>query len=182
VGLRVLLVEHDDDLARSLTDTLQAEEAVSEVRSTGDPAEAVTQARNFRPDIVVVDALGMEMPGADVGTRLRAVRSEAVIVSFSDEGVSPEWADVSILKDAGGLEAVTKVVRDAMSEPEVDELRKFIHDLRNPIGALTGFVHLIQTQREQLNAEQFDSIIEGIGRSATRLGKLVDEFSDKRKV
>jgi CheY-like chemotaxis protein len=177
-----LLVEDDDGMARSLADTLEAEDAVGEVRATGDPVDAITQARNFRPDIVVVDSAGMEMPGADVGTRLRAARSEAVIVAFSDDGVSPDWADVSILKDAGGLEAVTKVVRDTMSEPEIDELRKFIHDLRNPIGALTGFVHLIQTQREQLSDEQFEAIVEGIGRSATRLGKLVDEFSDKREV
>jgi CheY-like chemotaxis protein len=181
VGLKVLVVEEDDDVARSMTDTLEAEEAVTEVRVTGDPADAVTQVRNFRPDVVVVDSTGMEMPGADVGTRLRAARAEAVIVSFSVEQVSPEWADVSILKDDGALDAITKVVRDAMSEPEIDELRKFIHDLRNPIGALTGFVHLIQTQRENLSDEQFDGIVEGIARSATRLGKLVDEFSEKRQ-
>ena len=72
------------------------------------------------------------------------------------------------------------MVRDAMPEPDVDELRKFIHDLRNPIGALTGFVHLIQTQRANLTDEQFDGIIEGIARSATRLGNLVEEFAEKR--
>lgn len=179
MGLKVLLVEEDDAIARSLTTTLEAEDAVAEVRATDDPAEAVTQTRNFRPDVVVIDVTGMEMPGADVGTRVRAAREEAVIVSLSSEGESPGWADVSILK--GDLDAVKKVVRDAVSEPEVDELRKFIHDLRNPIGALTGFVHLIQTQRDNLTPEQFDGIVDGIARSATRLGKLVDDFAEQRK-
>ncbi|MGH2807802.1 MAG: response regulator [Actinomycetota bacterium] len=179
MGLKVLVVEDDSAIAQTLTSTLQAEHSVAEVRITGDPADAVTQVRNFRPDVVVIDAVGMEMPGADVGTRVRAAQEGVVIVSLSEEDVSPTWADVSILK--GDLDAVKKVVRDAVSEPEIDELRKFIHDLRNPIGALTGFVHLIQTQRDNLTPEQFEGIVEGISRSATRLGKLVDEFSEKRQ-
>ena len=64
----------------------------------------------------------------------------------------------------------------------MDELNRFIHDLRNPIGALSGFCHLIQTQRASLTSEQFEAVIEGINRTASRLTALVDDFADKREI
>ena len=62
------------------------------------------------------------------------------------------------------------------SEPQLDALRRFAHDMRNPIGALNGFVHLLKTQRDRLTPEQVESIVEGIERSGHRISDLLEDF------
>ncbi|MDQ3940405.1 MAG: hypothetical protein M3238_03530 [Actinomycetota bacterium] len=66
-------------------------------------------------------------------------------------------------------------------EPRLDEMRRFIHDMRNPLGALSGFVHLLKHQRDELSDEQFHSVIDGIDRSARKLSELLESFAAQRK-
>ena len=104
----------------------------------------------------------------------------ATIISFSGTNSDAPWADVAILKDNGGIDEVERAVAAAIAEPAVAEdadLRTFIHDMRNPVGALIGFVHLIKTQKDRMSEEQFESIIDGIERSATRLSGLLEELA-----
>ena len=61
-------------------------------------------------------------------------------------------------------------------------MRKFIHDMRNPVGALIGFAHLIKTQGDRLDEEQMSGIIEGIERSANRLSELLEEFAEQQEL
>ncbi len=60
-----------------------------------------------------------------------------------------------------------------------EEIRRFIHDIRNPIGALIGFTHLLKTRDDKLSEEQRDQVVESMSRTADRLSKLVEDFADR---
>ena len=66
-----------------------------------------------------------------------------------------------------------------MSEPAPDGFRRFAHDLRNPLGALNGFVYLLKNRRDQLGPEQLDQIIEGIERSVQKMSDLLEDYAEK---
>jgi len=59
------------------------------------------------------------------------------------------------------------------------ELRRFIHDIRNPIGALIGFAHLLKTREERLSAEQRAQVIDSVLRTTQRLSKMVEDFAEE---
>ena len=58
------------------------------------------------------------------------------------------------------------------------EVRRFIHDIRNPIGALIGFAHLLKTRDDKLSDEQRSEVLDSISRTSERLSKMVEEFAD----
>ncbi len=58
------------------------------------------------------------------------------------------------------------------------ELRRFIHDIRNPIGALVGFTHILQMRDDKLSDEQRSQVLDSMARTSERLSKLVDDFAD----
>lgn len=58
-----------------------------------------------------------------------------------------------------------------------EEIRRFIHDLRNPIGALIGFAHIMQSREDSLTDEQRTQVLESMLRTSQRLSDVVDEFS-----
>lgn len=57
------------------------------------------------------------------------------------------------------------------------EVRRFIHDIRNPIGALVGFAHILKTREGRLSDEQRTQVIDSMLRTSERLSKMVEEFS-----
>lgn len=57
-----------------------------------------------------------------------------------------------------------------------DDLRKFIHDIRNPIGAIVGFADILQTKGNKISKDQRIQVIEALTRTAGRLSTMVDEF------
>ena len=59
-----------------------------------------------------------------------------------------------------------------------EEFRRFIHDIRNPIGALIGFAHILQSRDDKLSDEQREQVIDSMVRTSERLSQVVDEFSD----
>lgn len=62
-----------------------------------------------------------------------------------------------------------------------EDIRRFIHDIRNPIGALVGFAHILNSREGQLSDEQRTQVIESILRTSERLAAMVDEFSDQHR-
>ena len=177
----MLVVEDDASTSDILRTTLVLVEGVDEVVTTDVAEEGLELATEIKPDIIIVDS-SVAVDGEDLGVRFRALRPKATIISFSGTKRESAWANVSILKDEGGVDAVRSAVGAAIAEPLVvdPQLRKFVHDMRNPIGALIGFVHLLKTQKERLKPDQYDSIIDGIERSANRLSALLEEFAEKR--
>ncbi|MBW3594590.1 MAG: hypothetical protein KY391_03345 [Actinobacteria bacterium] len=57
------------------------------------------------------------------------------------------------------------------------EVRRFVHDIRNSIGALVGFAHILKTREERLSDEQRSQVIDSMFRTAERLSKMVEDFA-----
>ena len=61
-----------------------------------------------------------------------------------------------------------------------EDLRIFLHDIRNPISAILGFAHLLESRNDDLSDEQRSKVLDSLNRTAQRLSALVDDFSDER--
>ena len=71
---------------------------------------------------------------------------------------------------------------DHSDQSEDDILRTFIHDIRNPIGAIVGFADILQTKGNKISKDQHKQVIEALNRTAGRLSDLVDDFVKERKL
>lgn len=69
-----------------------------------------------------------------------------------------------------------------MNVDEYDELvRDFVHDIRNPIGAMVGFTDILKNNDDRISKEKRKQVIEGLTRTAERLKVMVDEFAAERR-
>jgi len=57
------------------------------------------------------------------------------------------------------------------------EFRRFIHDIRNPIGALVGFTHILRNRDDKLSDEERSQVLESMHRTSERLSKIVEDFA-----
>ena len=187
--MKILIVDDDVSLQQMLDITFGLDERVSAIETTGRPDEAVAIAKDFRPDVVVVDSV-LEQDGSEVGQHLRKVVPEARLISFSGMEREAPWADARVLKSGDGIEELKREIFGGSGESddppttiEIDyeELRTFIHDIRNPIGAIVGFTHILKTRDDKLSEEQFVQVVESLERTADRLSKLVETFADQHR-
>ncbi|MER6911383.1 response regulator transcription factor [Streptomyces sp. NPDC000594] len=101
--VRVLVVDDEAALSELLSMALRYEGW--EVRSAGDGAGAVREAREFRPDAVVLDVMLPDMDGLAVLARLRREAPEVpVLFLTARDGVEDRIAGLT----AGGDDYVTK--------------------------------------------------------------------------
>lgn len=63
-----------------------------------------------------------------------------------------------------------------------DDLRRFLHDIRNPIGAIVGFADILQNKGTKISKDQHKQVIEALNRTALRLTTLVDDFVKEQKL
>ena len=184
--MRILIVDDDPSLRQMLEVTFDVDDRIALVRSTDTPEGALELAEEIKPDVVVVDNVLLS-DGSEIGAHLRRVLPDARLISFSGAEHRTSWADVHVMKDGESLERLTHAVfGDApVSEPagnaEYDEIRRFIHDLRNPIGALAGFTHIMKTRKDALPPEKQAQVIESMHKTALRLSQLVDDFATRHK-
>jgi len=101
--IRVLVVDDEQTLAEVVTMALRYEGW--EVRSAGDGLTAVRTARDFRPDVVVLDVMLPDLSGIEVLRRLRAEAPELpVLFLTAKDAVEDRIAGLT----AGGDDYVTK--------------------------------------------------------------------------
>ncbi|PZS15727.1 MAG: DNA-binding response regulator [Pseudonocardiales bacterium] len=101
--VRVLVVEDEVSLAELLTMALRYEGW--EVRSAGDGLSAVRTAREFGPDLVVLDVMLPDIDGLEVLRRLRAGAPElAALFLTAKDAVEDRIAGLTV----GGDDYVTK--------------------------------------------------------------------------
>ncbi len=101
--IRVLVVDDEQTLAEVVTMALRYEGW--EVRSAGDGLGAVRIARDFRPDVVVLDVMLPDLNGLEVLRRLRADSPELpVLFLTAKDAVEDRIAGLT----AGGDDYVTK--------------------------------------------------------------------------
>jgi CheY-like chemotaxis protein len=89
---------------------ISVEDGVGEVMSAGDGDEAVTMARDFAPDIVVLDEQMPAMTGGEAAAEIRRMAPDTRIIAFSATLLSkPDWADEHFVK--GDMLDLATVIR-----------------------------------------------------------------------
>ena len=102
-AVRVLVVDDEPNLAEVVTMALRMEKW--DVRSAGDGMSAVRVARQFRPDVVVLDVMLPDMSGLDVLRKLRQYTPDLpVLFLTAKDSVEDRIAGLT----AGGDDYVTK--------------------------------------------------------------------------
>ena len=183
--MKVLIVDDDPSLRQMLELTLGMDDRVKDVQCTDNPESALEVAVVMTPDVVIVDSLH-QADGTEAGDHLRAALPDAKLISFSGIERGAPWADAHVVKSVDAIKDLKAAIfgdRDATvtpAQPPIDDVRKFIHDLRNPIGALVGFTHVMKSRGDDLAPEQWDKIVGSIDRAVTRLSQIVDEFAERR--
>ena len=188
--LKILIVDDDPSLQQMLTITFGLDDRVEAIETSGSPEEAVGIAADFHPDIVVVDSV-LDAQGSEVGEHLREVVPGARLISFSGMEREAPWADARVLKSGEGIEELKRKIFGSddgkESTPvhdvsdEYKELRRFIHDIRNPIGAIIGFAHILKMRDNSLSPEQQTEVFDALDRSAHRLSEMVETFADRHR-
>ena len=186
--MKILIVDDDASLQQMLDITFGLDDRVSAIETTGTPEEAIAVAADFQPDVVVVDSV-LDQDGSEVGQHLRSVVPRARLISFSGMEREAPWADARVLKSGDGIEELKKEIfgsgegdpKVATIEIDYDELRTFLHDIRNPIGAIVGFVHILKSDKNKLSEEQLEKIVDSLERTSGRLSTLVEAFADEHR-
>ena len=107
---RVLLIDDEQDVTESLTTNLEATGEFL-VRAVNNPLQAVASAREFKPDVIVLDVVMPGMDGGDVQAALRAdpKLNEIPIVMVTALVSSNDAGGGSL--EAGGVHMLAKPVR-----------------------------------------------------------------------
>ena len=106
---RVLIIDDDPSLARMLALTLK-QTGLYETRDENHAMNALATARQFKPDLVVLDVMMPEMDGGDVLAQLRAdAATKHTPVIFMTALVGSEEAPMGGM-DSGGNRFLPKPV------------------------------------------------------------------------
>ncbi|MCB9678119.1 MAG: response regulator [Alphaproteobacteria bacterium] len=114
-GLRVLLVDDDDDVRETVSLQLQLRGA--EVTATGSPDEAVGLAGSEAIDVLVTDVLMPAMSGSEVARRVREVRDVPVLYISGHTGDALGFErGVTVLRKPFSSEALARAVLEVSRE------------------------------------------------------------------
>jgi DNA-binding response OmpR family regulator len=101
---KILLVDDEPSLTGSLAINLEAT-GKFEVRAENDPQKAVAAAREFRPDIILLDFI---MPGMDGGDVKAAIKSDFIlkntpIIMITALVSHADTADDAVIESSGDI-------------------------------------------------------------------------------
>ena len=177
-GIDVLIVEDDPSLRQLLEIALKHEQRVKSIHSTEGADHALAIAEEITPDVVIVDSV-LKADGSEVGSLLREILPDARLISFSGLERAAPWADDHVLKSGDSVsELMDKLIPERIPEDD-DAVGTMLHDLRNPIGAISGFANILSTRRDRLSSEQLDQVLDSLQRTAARLSGMVDDFAQR---
>jgi DNA-binding NarL/FixJ family response regulator len=115
--IRILLVEDNDVFLEALELLLGMRSDVEVVASVRDGAEAVSAAREHRPDVVVMDYRLPGLDGVQATAAIRAAFPEIAVVGLT---ASASEREMAALDEAGASACLTK---DRELEEIVDAIR-----------------------------------------------------------
>ncbi|MDQ8186222.1 response regulator [Pelagicoccus sp. SDUM812002] len=119
-GRRVLLVEDDKNQRRMCSIAFKLKFPQHEMKAAGTAREALEIAREFRPNVILVDFGLPDMDGCELCGCLRgeAGLSDSIVISLSGRG---EPADFRRSENAG-------FTRHMVKPPDLDLLESWFHD------------------------------------------------------
>lgn len=191
-AVRVLLVDDTEDLRRLTALVLEQRGTYTVVAEAADGLEAVRQAHEHQPDLVVLDVSMPGMDGLQALPLIRAAAPAAVVVMLSAfegnrlaETALARGATAYLEKGLPPSELATRIDdafagRSHESTPPPaplrdDELHAVVaHDLRGPLGAIIGFGATAETSWPLLSEDQRRDMV----RRMTRQAKLLQNVTD----
>ena len=139
--IRVLITDDHAIVRKGIRALLATEPDIKVVGEASNGAEAVTQARALRPDVILMDLVMPTMDGIEATTAITAEQTGArvlVLTSFAaDDKVFPAikaGALGYLLKDSGPTELVRAIHQVHLGEPSLDPsiARKVLGELTHP--------------------------------------------------
>jgi NarL family two-component system response regulator LiaR len=140
-SIRVLITDDHAIVRKGIRALLATEPDIQVVGEASNGAEAVTQARALRPDVILMDLVMPTMDGIEATRAITAEQTGVrvlVLTSFAaDDKVFPAikaGALGYLLKDSGPLELVQAIHQVHRGEPSLDPTiaRKVLDELTHP--------------------------------------------------
>ncbi len=108
---KILIVDDEQSLTRMVKRVLESS-GPYQVRIENDSLQAFNAARDFNPDLIILDILMPNMDGGDVATRIRSYKKlENVPIIFISAMVAPEEASNNGFYESGGELFLAKPVK-----------------------------------------------------------------------
>lgn len=159
IQTRLLIVDDHSIVRKGIVMFLQTEPSVEIVGEAEDGEDAIRQAGNLKPDVILMDLV---MPGADgieaIAKIKRCLPNIKIIAltTFDDENrvsaAMEAGADGYLLKNADGealLQAVKAVQRGEM--PLDPSVTRYLVERRTKQNGTNGHGHLTEREKEVLN-------------------------------
>jgi signal transduction histidine kinase len=193
---KILVIDDDELVCEMISSTLQLEGF--ETISALDGHEGIEAARKHSPDLIICDVM---MPRLDGYATLSAIRNDPSTATTpfifltgqttkSDMRQGMELgADDFLAKPIMVNELVaairTRLQRHELARKEterkLDELRinlslSLPHEIRTPLSGIIGFAEILRDDNTTLKPDEISEMAKIILKSATRLGRLVENF------
>jgi len=193
----ILVVEDDAAMLDGLRDTLEL--AGYRVATAGGGASALVLLRTLDPDLILSDVMMPDMDGFELFRRVRAMprhiavpfvfltaRSERSDVRTgmqlgADDYITKPF-DESELVDAVAARMRRRVELDAVRHAAYSRLAEQMvqtlnHELRAPLAQLAAFAELLEDAGDDLPADEFDRLIQGVHSGVSRLSSVVADVA-----
>jgi DNA-binding NarL/FixJ family response regulator len=130
VGLRILVVDDEQAIRSALQRLLNTHEGWSVVGTTRDGVEAISKAKDLKPDVVVMDISMPEMNGLSATPQIKKAVPETEVLIFSQYAIRGLRREAEIAGASGYL------VKSRTSSiiPAIEALaeHKYFFDLDDP--------------------------------------------------
>jgi chemotaxis response regulator CheB len=110
--MNILVVEDSEDMRFLLSRLLPQQVPASEIRLAEGAREALSVAKAFRPDVVVLDSRIGDVSPQNTANALREVLPGTTFISFSGlQGEERPWADIIVTKAGDGIESLSRALQ-----------------------------------------------------------------------
>ena len=171
--------------------------------------DGLAQAREARPDVILLDVMMPKLDGFEVCRRLKGAKSTRAVPVLIVSSLSARQERLTGI-EAGANDFVTKPidradlllrVRNAIAGKqlyddmenqyvrlrELESLRDslvhmLVHDVRSPLGALMAYLHLLGIEAESSNAVEIAGMVVELQALARRMSDMVDTVLDVNRL
>ena len=181
---RVMIVDDHSVVRMGLTTIINLEKDLMVCGEAENGTDAVTAARQLKPDVIVMDLMMPDMDGAETTAAIRKVSPESKVLILTTFGTA---ADISHAIAAGAIGAVTKNISNAELADAIRNtaagLSHFSPEIRQTLDETEKEPEFTHRQMEVLNSItrglSNDDIALQLGLSKTRIKQHLNEVYAK---
>ena len=188
---RILIADDEPAIADTYATLLRRDEI--ETLKAYDGEECIEKAKSSNFDLILLDVNMPKLNGYEVIARLKLMPHLKHTPVVFLTGFSTTPADIESGYKAGATEfwkkpmateeleaRVRALLRVADAQKQLREMQEsftamIVHDLRGPLGAITGFAELMAEEKEKLGADTA-GMVDQIGLAARTMLSVVSDF------